>query len=297
MGGHHTVERNSNNPLLPKPASISRLEINANVHGFSDKRNRSMGWVDLDTDGKLGEESWADVHILPNQAQEGVLQDFGRDVEIIKSAPSNPVGGSLIQALAISSEPIGTFNKSPSFEFVPDSFEGLNFSSNLKRGSVEFGESVRCALEKSAEIARKCPRSYGPEFYNSAYRRAVRLVIRDSLEEMGHSAEDENQGSKKGEQDSMKEARAIYEETGLVDLPLKGGAFTWSNMRDSPTMVRLDRFLGPRPFKFFNYHLEEVGFEDMVISKIPKATGGKEKVGILKELKDSKNAIKEWVGD
>ncbi|KAK9007354.1 hypothetical protein V6N11_051182 [Hibiscus sabdariffa] len=101
-------------------------------------------------------------------------------------------------------------------------------------------------------------------------------------------------------------------------------------MRDPPTLVRLDRFLvssdflvtfhsleqrllgksisdhnaisfindsclwGPRPFKFFNYLLNEVGFEDMVISNLQNVSGGRRKMGALKVLKSAKAAIKEW---
>ncbi|KAK8586735.1 hypothetical protein V6N12_021264 [Hibiscus sabdariffa] len=111
---------------------------------------------------------------------------------------------------------------------------------------------------------------------------------------------------------------------------IKSGAFTWSNLRDPPTLIRLDRFLvsleflstfqsmeqhllhksisdhnaialknevchwGSRPFKFFNYLLDENGFVDMVISNLQGATGGRKKVRALKMLKGAKVAIKEW---
>ncbi|KAL4383394.1 hypothetical protein GQ457_15G018290 [Hibiscus cannabinus] len=390
--------------------------------------------------------------------------------------------------------------------------------SPLEGGSCESGEGRSGGLGKSCEFVRGTPRGDGPDFYNSAYRRAIRLTIRDSLEEMDIPVEDANLGSKNEEHGVMKEARAVYEvsqilgisfkggkdivlkrvceleeeglgrrekvravknlimeqkpclvflqesklvdpkpsllrklwngynirssfspsigsagdlislwnsdvfavssqiitqryiaiigclkdlnwdcgflniygpsvdtekgqffseiseflsnhrlswcicgdfnlylheeeklggptnlgvmevlrnfiqESGLVDLPLKGGAFTWSNMRDPPTLVRLDRFLvssdflvtfqyleqqllsksisyhhsislinnvcnwGPRPFKFFNYHLEEAGFEDMVISSILKVSGRQGNVGVMKVLRNAKAAIKEWVG-
>ncbi|XVE69059.1 hypothetical protein DITRI_Ditri09bG0119200 [Diplodiscus trichospermus] len=85
----------------------------------------------------------------------------------------------------------------------------------------------------------------------------------------------------------------FIESVGLVDLPLVGCKFTWCSNRENPTFCRLDRFLveveflqiyptlvqklcprsisdhfpvsigvestnwGPRPFKFFNYWLED----------------------------------------
>ncbi|KAK8624459.1 hypothetical protein V6N13_065804 [Hibiscus sabdariffa] len=86
----------------------------------------------------------------------------------------------------------------------------------------------------------------------------------------------------------------FIEELSLVDLPLNGGRFTWSNFKEVPVFSRLDRFLisleilgvwpnlfqcahpkgisdhnpislllmetnwGPRPFKWFGYLGEEV---------------------------------------
>ncbi|GMJ05382.1 hypothetical protein HRI_004207400 [Hibiscus trionum] len=42
---------------------------------------------------------------------------------------------------------------------------------------------------------------------------------------------------------AMEVFRDFIQLSKLVNLPLKGGAFTWSNNRDPPTFVRLDRFL------------------------------------------------------
>ncbi|KAL4279853.1 hypothetical protein GQ457_03G000940 [Hibiscus cannabinus] len=122
-------------------------------------------------------------------------------------------------------------------------------------------------------------------------------------------------------------------EAELVDLPLQGGAFTWSSNRNPPTLVRLDRFLlshqilsifpgllqqlldrsisdhhaillcsggcnwGPRPFKFFSYSLEEEGFVDMVVSNLQNLQNKRKRVGILGLLRESKNAIKQWSGN
>ncbi|XP_039016625.1 uncharacterized protein LOC120147279 [Hibiscus syriacus] len=89
--------------------------------------------------------------------------------------------------------------------------------------------------------------------------------------------------------------RNFLNHTNLIDLPMVGGRFTWCNNREASTWVRLDRFLisgdflisfpnvlqsllprslsdhnpvcleektvdwGPKPFRFFNYLLEEKG--------------------------------------
>ncbi|KAL4383684.1 hypothetical protein GQ457_15G008560 [Hibiscus cannabinus] len=126
--------------------------------------------------------------------------------------------------------------------------------------------------------------------------------------------------------------RNFVQVSGLVDLTLKGGSFTWSNLRDPPTLVRLDRFLvspnflenfhfleqrllsksisdhnaialvnvaghwGSRPFKIFNYHFDEPGFDEMVTKYLGSTVGGRRKGGVLKVLKGAKGAIKEWVG-
>ncbi|KAL4388297.1 hypothetical protein GQ457_09G027380 [Hibiscus cannabinus] len=122
----------------------------------------------------------------------------------------------------------------------------------------------------------------------------------------------------------------FIQECCLVDLPLKGGSFTWSNRRDPPTLVRLDRFLvtfdfiaffqsieqrllnksisdhnaimlindiyhwGPRPFKFFNYHFDEAGFVEMVSSNLLGTLAGRKKIGVIQLLKAAKIAIKDW---
>ncbi|KAE8733708.1 Cyclin/Brf1-like TBP-binding protein, putative isoform 2 [Hibiscus syriacus] len=120
--------------------------------------------------------------------------------------------------------------------------------------------------------------------------------------------------------------------TGLIDLPLNGGRFTWCNNQDSPTYVRLDRFLvdnrfliafpelaqyllprsisdhnavllenggvnwGKKPFKLFNYLMDEVGFEDLVSSSIQDCKRNQRNAGIFSILKNTKIAIKNWVG-
>ncbi|KAK9015789.1 hypothetical protein V6N11_006883 [Hibiscus sabdariffa] len=129
---------------------------------------------------------------------------------------------------------------------------------------------------------------------------------------------------------SMEILRRFINGANLIDLPLGGGSFTWSNHRDPPTWIRLDRFLvspqftstfplieqmlleksildhtaialvnnvlciGPRPFKIFNHLLVGDGFEEMVSSKIQSFKSRNRRMGVMKLLKDSKNAIKEW---
>ncbi|KAL4355431.1 hypothetical protein GQ457_06G037310 [Hibiscus cannabinus] len=124
--------------------------------------------------------------------------------------------------------------------------------------------------------------------------------------------------------------RRFLQESCLMDLPLKGGEYTWSNGRDTSTLVRLDRFLvnadflsafhyleqcllsksisdhnaialifdernwGPKPFKFFNYYLDEEGFIEMVHSCIQNNTGNKRSLGVFHLLKNVKGAIKDW---
>ncbi|GMI90536.1 hypothetical protein HRI_002722900 [Hibiscus trionum] len=102
----------------------------------------------------------------------------------------------------------------------------------------------------------------------------------------------------------MEVFRSFIQDACLIDLPLHGGAFTWSNNRDPPTHVRLDRFLidndfllmfpnanqcllpkaisdhnaivlehkvpnwGKKPFRFYNYLLLEDGFDELITRKI-----------------------------
>ncbi|KAE8721931.1 pentatricopeptide repeat-containing protein [Hibiscus syriacus] len=125
----------------------------------------------------------------------------------------------------------------------------------------------------------------------------------------------------------------FIQQTGLIDLPLVGGNFTWSSYRDLLTVVRLDRFLvncnfsaefsginqfllpksisdhnaiflergvdnwGKRPFRLFNYLLSEDGFEKMVVESIKMFKEENSRAGILSMLRNTKSAIKCWSGD
>ena len=42
---------------------------------------------------------------------------------------------------------------------------------------------------------------------------------------------------------AMREFSNFISEQGLIDLPLQGGTFTWSNSREAALKARLDRFL------------------------------------------------------
>ncbi|XVF41627.1 hypothetical protein PTKIN_Ptkin01aG0294700 [Pterospermum kingtungense] len=118
----------------------------------------------------------------------------------------------------------------------------------------------------------------------------------------------------------------------LVDLPLLGGKFTWSNNRERPTFCRLDRFListgfiskfpdvcqkvlpkslsnhnpllleenktdwGAKPFKFFTHWMDKEGFPKMLKERwegIQSKRGTD--VGFGFKLRELKYAIKEWV--
>ncbi|GMI75114.1 hypothetical protein HRI_001180700 [Hibiscus trionum] len=124
--------------------------------------------------------------------------------------------------------------------------------------------------------------------------------------------------------------RSFVFEAGLIDLPLSGGKFTWSNSREIPTFVRLDRFListsfnlefpqivqnlldkslsdhnaihlsvekvdwGPKPFRVFNSWFLEKDFEKTVVNALSnqKRRNKATKIGGL--IKGTKEAIKGW---
>ncbi|XP_039006345.1 LOW QUALITY PROTEIN: uncharacterized protein LOC120133923 [Hibiscus syriacus] len=124
----------------------------------------------------------------------------------------------------------------------------------------------------------------------------------------------------------------FIQSVGLINLPMEGGRFTWSNNQDDSTFIRLDRFLvdgqflasfpeiiqslipksisdhnvvllqndgvnwGNKPFRLFSYVMEEDGFEDMVCQTIIDCKKRKRKLRILGIFKNSKLAIKQWTG-
>ncbi|GMJ09856.1 hypothetical protein HRI_004654800 [Hibiscus trionum] len=132
---------------------------------------------------------------------------------------------------------------------------------------------------------------------------------------------------------SIEVFKSFIQELQLADLPLLGGTFTWSNNREPPTFIRLDRFLvgdkvlsdfpmlnqillpksisdhnpiglevastvgGPRPFKLYNYLMEEKGFSDLVVSALSKPKKSQRNAGLFRILKDLKGDIKKWSKD
>ncbi|XP_039005300.1 uncharacterized protein LOC120132647 [Hibiscus syriacus] len=131
---------------------------------------------------------------------------------------------------------------------------------------------------------------------------------------------------------SMNMFRDFVSKANLFDLPMSGGRFTWCNNREVPTFERLDRFLvdqrlvilfsrisqslqprsvsdhniillenkecnwGLKPFRLFNYVMEEDGFTEMMekeLDKFCKEEKGKPMSKVLKRVKD---VVKRWSG-
>ncbi|KAE8678433.1 hypothetical protein F3Y22_tig00111410pilonHSYRG00088 [Hibiscus syriacus] len=129
---------------------------------------------------------------------------------------------------------------------------------------------------------------------------------------------------------SMGLLRNFLQHSNLIDLPLVGGTFTWGSNREVTTWVRLDRFLlsssflscfpkvvqkllprslsdhnpillaedgknwGPKPFRFFNYLMEEDGFVDMVQNVVSDRANDRGGSRMFNLLKGTKKRIKEW---
>ncbi|KAK8681060.1 hypothetical protein V6N13_053467 [Hibiscus sabdariffa] len=125
----------------------------------------------------------------------------------------------------------------------------------------------------------------------------------------------------------MRTLAEFIKKTGLVDLPLLGSKFTWSNLRESATICRLDRvlvsadilvkFLGvslqalpksisdhnpimvyvesfksePRPFKFFNHWMEDARFNELITDSLKKLRGS----GIGFIMRKSRAITKGWI--
>ncbi|KAE8716200.1 Phospholipid-transporting ATPase 2 [Hibiscus syriacus] len=126
--------------------------------------------------------------------------------------------------------------------------------------------------------------------------------------------------------------RTFVQRAKLIDLPMSGGTFTWSSNREVSTWVRLDRFLisdtflncfpkitqnllsnfvsdhkpvllkdfcinwGPKPFRFFNYLLQEQGFDDFVVNLVGDEKNKRDYGGIFRTLQMAKNQIRRWQG-
>ncbi|KAK8661026.1 hypothetical protein V6N13_051928 [Hibiscus sabdariffa] len=74
---------------------------------------------------------------------------------------------------------------------------------------------------------------------------------------------------------------------GLVDLPLQGGRFTWSNFRDRPSF---SSYWGPRPFKWFEHLLEDNSYVEKIQEECSIAKG----TGIVELLRKCKSISKVW---
>ncbi|KAL4313034.1 hypothetical protein GQ457_01G003880 [Hibiscus cannabinus] len=126
---------------------------------------------------------------------------------------------------------------------------------------------------------------------------------------------------------AMKAFSDFIEELSLINFPLHGGHFTWSNLRDPPSCSRLDRFLlspeiaalwpalmqlampkgisdhnpvsltiscqqwGPKPFKLFDHWFDS---KDMV-ETIKSTCGDVKGIGIMPLLRSCKVATKNWI--
>ncbi|CAL5358449.1 unnamed protein product [Camellia sinensis] len=110
----------------------------------------------------------------------------------------------------------------------------------------------------------------------------------------------------------MREFNAMIDQLELIDLPMLGRNFTWSNSQDGERWSRLDRFLlntdwvpilllederdwGPRPFKFINAWLFHPGFMK-VVQKCWAETmlDGWAGFKCLYKLKALKATLKQW---
>ena len=130
---------------------------------------------------------------------------------------------------------------------------------------------------------------------------------------------------------AMREFSSFIFEQGLIDIPLQGGFFTWSNSREVVSKARLDRFLfsadwedkfpfvsqqclprllfdhflivleggsfqrGRRPFRFENMWLKDDGFVERVRSWWDSYNIlGASSFVLANKLKLLKNDLKKW---
>ena len=130
---------------------------------------------------------------------------------------------------------------------------------------------------------------------------------------------------------AMQEFSNFISEQGLIDLPLQGGSFTWSNSREVASKARLDRFLfsanwgdrfptvsqrqmsrlcsdhfpivlkggsvqrGSMPFRFENMWLKDEGFVDRIWSWWDSyQVHGAPSFILANKLKLLKNDLKNW---
>ncbi|KAE8735025.1 Betaine aldehyde dehydrogenase [Hibiscus syriacus] len=141
---------------------------------------------------------------------------------------------------------------------------------------------------------------------------------------------EEEKDGRSQNRNSMDIFTLFIQQTGMIDLPLIGGNYTWSSNRDCPTVIRLDRFLvnvsflsefsditqsllpksisdhnaiilesgednwGKRPFRLFSYLMTEEAFQEKVAVSINEFRRVRKKAGILSILRNTKFAIKTW---
>ncbi|KAE8665134.1 Callose synthase 1 [Hibiscus syriacus] len=183
------------------------------------------------------------------------------------------------------------------------------------------------------ESSIKLDRDLIPRGYHSDFLEAADFTEGDRNGDFNaYLIEEEKEGLTQN-RNSMEISSLFIQQTGLIDLPLIGGNFTWSSNRYYPTVVRLDRFLvnvsfsavfssitqlllpksisdhnaiimesgvdnwGKIPFRLLNYLMSEEEFEEKITESIKKFRMDKKKVGLLSILKNTKVSIKRWSGD
>ncbi|KAK8492938.1 hypothetical protein V6N11_018755 [Hibiscus sabdariffa] len=128
-------------------------------------------------------------------------------------------------------------------------------------------------------------------------------------------------------QSAMRVLNEFIERTRMIDLPLLGSKFTWSNMREVATMCRLGRVMvspdiivnlpsvslqalpksisdhnsimvyverfksGSRPFKFFSHWMDDDRFNSLITDTLKKIKGS----GIGFVIRKSREVMKGWV--
>ncbi|KAK0597825.1 hypothetical protein LWI29_028940 [Acer saccharum] len=133
-------------------------------------------------------------------------------------------------------------------------------------------------------------------------------------------------------QASMRNFGVFLSDAGVVDIPMQGMSFTWTNSRENAAWARLDRFLispslllcfpnlrqiglprsvsdhnpillseakedwGPRPFRFVNVWLEDVAMMKDAIADWKEKGGGFVKgAALAAKTKETKIRMKNWI--
>ncbi|KAE8678318.1 hypothetical protein F3Y22_tig00111427pilonHSYRG00438 [Hibiscus syriacus] len=94
--------------------------------------------------------------------------------------------------------------------------------------------------------------------------------------------------------------------TGLIDLPMNGELFPGilqsllpSSLSDHNAIVLENKGVewGRKPFRLFNYLMDEEGFEDLIVSSIQSGKDSQKKAGVFSLMRNTKHAIKKWSGN